>query len=98
MCIWLESLVTNTLHRFKTATLFVRVSALIILALSEPIKANIFIFRDGKFNCVSSFNFFPTIEVKEKKLFERIVKLLELVDAYVILKVGTWTFLEFAAD
>lgn len=42
-------------------------------------------------------NPFITIEVREKKLFERIEKLLELGDAYIILQGGTGTLLEFAA-
>lgn len=42
-------------------------------------------------------NPFITIEVREEKLFERITKLLELGDAYVILQGGTGTLLEFAA-
>lgn len=42
-------------------------------------------------------NQFITVEVREQKLFERITKLLELGDAYVILQGGTGTFLEFAA-
>lgn len=42
-------------------------------------------------------NPFITIEVREKKLFERIEKLLELGDAYIILQGGTGTMLEFAA-
>ena len=42
-------------------------------------------------------NPYITIEVREAKLFERITKLLELGDAYVILQGGTGTFLEFAA-
>ncbi|MFZ2323386.1 MAG: LOG family protein [Ignavibacteriaceae bacterium] len=42
-------------------------------------------------------NAYLTIEVREEKLFERITKLLELGDAYVILQGGTGTLLEFAA-
>ena len=42
-------------------------------------------------------NKFLTVEVREDKLFERITKLLELGDAYVILQGGTGTLLEFAA-
>lgn len=42
-------------------------------------------------------NPYITIEVREEKLFERITKLLELGDAYVILQGGTGTLLEFAA-
>lgn len=42
-------------------------------------------------------NPYITIEVREKKLFERIEKLLELGDAYIILQGGTGTLLEFAA-
>lgn len=42
-------------------------------------------------------NSYITIEVREKKLFERIEKLLELGDAYIILQGGTGTLLEFAA-
>ena len=42
-------------------------------------------------------NPFITVEVREQKLFERITKLLELGDAYVILQGGTGTLLEFAA-
>jgi hypothetical protein len=42
-------------------------------------------------------NPYITIEVREKKLFGRIEKLLELGDAYVILQGGTGTLLEFAA-
>ena len=38
-----------------------------------------------------------TNEVREKKLFVRIEKLLELGNAYVILQGGTGTLLEFAA-
>lgn len=46
---------------------------------------------------VTEPNPFITIEVRERKLFDRITKLLELGDAYVILQGGTGTFLEFAA-
>ncbi len=46
---------------------------------------------------VSKPNPFITTEIKEKKLFDRITKLLELGDAYIILQGGTGTFLEFAA-
>ncbi|MDP2363375.1 MAG: LOG family protein [Ignavibacteria bacterium] len=42
-------------------------------------------------------NPYITIEVREEKLFDRITKLLELGDAYVILQGGTGTLLEFAA-
>jgi uncharacterized protein (TIGR00725 family) len=42
-------------------------------------------------------NPFITIEVREVRLFDRIEKLLELGDAYVILQGGTGTLLEFAA-
>jgi uncharacterized protein (TIGR00725 family) len=42
-------------------------------------------------------NRYITIEVREEKLFERITKLLELGDAYIILQGGTGTLLEFAA-
>jgi uncharacterized protein (TIGR00730 family) len=42
-------------------------------------------------------NPYITIEIREAKLFERITKLIELGDAYVILQGGTGTFLEFAA-
>ena len=42
-------------------------------------------------------NKFLTVEVREDKLFERITKLIELGDAYIILQGGTGTFLEFAA-
>lgn len=42
-------------------------------------------------------NPYITIEVREKKLFDRIEKLLELGDAYIILQGGTGTLLEFAA-
>ncbi|MBK7631774.1 MAG: LOG family protein [Ignavibacteriales bacterium] len=42
-------------------------------------------------------NPYITIEVREEKLFDRITKLIELGDAYVILQGGTGTFLEFAA-
>ncbi|MDY0081569.1 MAG: LOG family protein [Ignavibacteriaceae bacterium] len=42
-------------------------------------------------------NPFITAEVRESKLFNRIEKLLELGDAYVILQGGTGTLLEFAA-
>ena len=42
-------------------------------------------------------NQYITVEVREEKLFERITKLLELGDAYVILQGGTGTLLEFAA-
>ena len=42
-------------------------------------------------------NPYITIEIREAKLFDRITKLLELGDAYVILQGGTGTFLEFAA-
>ncbi len=42
-------------------------------------------------------NPYITIEIREKKLFDRITKLLELGDAYIILQGGTGTLLEFAA-
>ena len=42
-------------------------------------------------------NQYITVEVREEKLFERITKLLELGDAYVILQGGTGTLLELAA-
>jgi uncharacterized protein (TIGR00725 family) len=42
-------------------------------------------------------NPYITIEVREEKLFERISKLIELGDAYVILQGGTGTLLEFSA-
>ena len=42
-------------------------------------------------------NSFITVEVREQKLFERITKLRELGDAYIILQGGTGTLLEFAA-
>ncbi len=42
-------------------------------------------------------NSYITVEVREQKLFERITKLLELGDAYIILQGGTGTLLEFAA-
>jgi len=42
-------------------------------------------------------NPYITIEIREKKLFERIEKLIELGDAYIILQGGTGTLLEFAA-
>jgi len=42
-------------------------------------------------------NPYITIEVREEKLFERITKLLELGDAYIILQGGTGTLLEFAS-
>jgi uncharacterized protein (TIGR00725 family) len=42
-------------------------------------------------------NPYITIEIREEKLFERIKKLLELGDAYIILQGGTGTLLEFAA-
>jgi len=42
-------------------------------------------------------NQYLTVEVREDKLFERITKLLELGDAYIILQGGTGTLLEFAA-
>lgn len=42
-------------------------------------------------------NPYITIEVREAKLFDRITKLLELGDAYIILQGGTGTLLEFAA-
>jgi uncharacterized protein (TIGR00730 family) len=41
-------------------------------------------------------NQYITVEVREQKLFERITKLLELGDAYIILQGGTGTLLEFA--
>jgi uncharacterized protein (TIGR00725 family) len=42
-------------------------------------------------------NPFITIEVRGKTLFERIEKLIEMGDAYVVLQGGTGTFLELAA-
>lgn len=42
-------------------------------------------------------NPYITVDVREQKLFERITKLLEFGDAYVILQGGTGTLLEFAA-
>jgi uncharacterized protein (TIGR00730 family) len=42
-------------------------------------------------------NPYITVEVREQKLFERITKLLELGDAYIILQGGTGTLLEFVA-
>ena len=42
-------------------------------------------------------NQYLTVEVREDKLFERITKLLELGDAYIILQGGTGTLLEFSA-
>ena len=42
-------------------------------------------------------NQYLTVEVREEKLFERITKLLELGDAYIILQGGTGTLLEFSA-
>lgn len=42
-------------------------------------------------------NPYITIEVREARLFDRITKLLELGDAYIILQGGTGTLLEFAA-
>lgn len=42
-------------------------------------------------------NPYITVEIREEKLFERIKKLIELGDAYVILQGGTGTLLEFAA-
>lgn len=42
-------------------------------------------------------NPYITVEVREQKLFERITKLIELGDAYLILQGGTGTLLEFAA-
>lgn len=42
-------------------------------------------------------NPYITVEVREQKLFERIAKLIELGDAYVILQGGTGTLLEFSA-
>jgi hypothetical protein len=45
----------------------------------------------------SAPNQFITIEIRGKKLLERIEKLLELGDAYIILQGGTGTLLEFAA-
>jgi uncharacterized protein (TIGR00730 family) len=42
-------------------------------------------------------NQYITVEVREQKLFERITKLIELGDAYVILQGGTGTMLEFSA-
>ncbi len=42
-------------------------------------------------------NPYITIEVREKRLFDRIEKLIELGDAYIILQGGTGTLLEFAS-
>ena len=42
-------------------------------------------------------NQYITVEVREQKLFERITKLLELGDVYIILQGGTGTLLEFAS-
>ena len=42
-------------------------------------------------------NSYITVEVREEQLFDRITKLIELGDAYVILQGGTGTLLEFAA-
>lgn len=42
-------------------------------------------------------NPYITVEIREQKLFDRITKLIELGDAYVILQGGTGTLLEFAA-
>ena len=42
-------------------------------------------------------NPYITVEIREEKLFERITKLIELGDAYVILQGGTGTLLELAA-
>jgi uncharacterized protein (TIGR00730 family) len=42
-------------------------------------------------------NSYITVEVREQKLFDRITKLTELGDAYIILQGGTGTLLEFAA-
>ena len=42
-------------------------------------------------------NQYLTVEVREEKLLERITKLLELGDAYIILQGGTGTLLEFSA-
>ena len=42
-------------------------------------------------------NPYITVEVREQKLFNRITKLIELGDAFVILQGGTGTLLEFAA-
>lgn len=42
-------------------------------------------------------NPYITIEIREEKPFERITKLIELGDAYIILQGGTGTLLEFAA-
>ncbi len=48
-------------------------------------------------NWNSNPNPYITIEVRGKTLFERIEKLLEMGDAYVVLQGGTGTFLELAA-
>ena len=42
-------------------------------------------------------NEYLTIEIRESELFPRILKLMELGDAYIILQGGTGTLLEFAA-
>jgi uncharacterized protein (TIGR00725 family) len=42
-------------------------------------------------------NPYITIEVREERLFDRIEKLIELGDAYIILQGGTGTLLEFAS-
>ncbi len=48
-------------------------------------------------NWNSNPNKFITIEIRAKNLFERINKLLEIGDAYVVLQGGTGTLLELAA-
>lgn len=48
-------------------------------------------------NWNSKPNPYITIEVRGKTLFERIEKLIEMGDAYVVLQGGTGTFLELAA-
>lgn len=48
-------------------------------------------------NWNSNPNPYITIEVRGKTLFERIEKLIEMGDAYVVLQGGTGTFLELAA-
>ncbi len=48
-------------------------------------------------NWNSNPNDFITIEIRTKNLFERISKLIELGDAYIVLQGGTGTLLELAA-
>lgn len=48
-------------------------------------------------NWNSNPNPYITIEVRGKTLFERIEKLIEMGDAYIVLQGGTGTFLELAA-